>query len=187
MNKPGSSVNWTAGYKKVNSSARRARTNLSKFSNSLPPRWHINCISPVLKRRKEMKYIFSIILLSAVFVSGCFYGYTPLVEVTKINPAVQYPPKDSVAVFWEDGAAFQKNYQQIAFIEVQGDAYADKSALLPLLIKEAAKAGADAVINVKHSYVTRYSGEALTSIVSGQDNSHEYIATALTGVAVKFN
>lgn len=134
-----------------------------------------------------MKYILSITMFSALFVSGCFYGFTPLVEVTKINPSLQLPEKDSVSVFWEDGAAFQKNYQQIAFIEVQGDAYADKTELLPLLVKEASKIGADAVINVKHSYVTRYSGEALTSIVSGQDNSHEYIATALTAVAVRIS
>lgn len=134
-----------------------------------------------------MKYIFSIAAVTAFFMSGCFYGYTPLVEVTKINPSLQYPPKDSVAVFWEDGGTFQRNYQQIAFIEVQGDAYADKTELLPLLVKEASKIGADALINVKHSYVTRYSGEALTSLVSGQDNSHEYIAAVLSGVAVRFN
>lgn len=134
-----------------------------------------------------MKYIFNSMIFSAMFISGCFYGYSPLVEVTKINQSAHFPPKDSVEIYWEDGAVFQPNYQQLAFIEIQGDAYADKSALLPLLIKEASKIGADAVINVKHSYVTRYSGEALTSLVSGQDNSNAYIATALTGVAVKFN
>lgn len=134
-----------------------------------------------------MKYILSILIFASLFAGGCFYGYTPLVEVTKINQQADFAPKDSVAVFWEDGAAYRPDYQQIAFIEVQGDAYADKTELLPLLVKEASKIGADALINVKHSYVTRYSGEALTSLVSGQDNSHEYIAAVLSGVAVRFN
>lgn len=126
-------------------------------------------------------------VLAAIGLSGCFYGYTPLVEVTKINQSANYPPKDTVEIYWEDGAVHHQNYQQIAFIEIQGDAYADKSTLLPLLVKEASKVGADAVINVKHSYVTRYSGEALTSLVSGRDNSYEYIATVLTGVAVRIS
>jgi len=112
------------------------------------------------------------LMLAGLVISGCSPADHIRVSSTKLNDVRYEPRNQPVEVFFADTKP-NRDFDQIAFIEVKGPIYTSTDTLLSRLKNQAQWWGADAVIAVKKSD---------TVPVSDSDSPEPL----LTGVAVKY-
>ncbi len=129
-----------------------------------------------------------LIFFSLSIIVGCTYGYDTMIRVTPISGNSYSAKTVDPEIYFEDpNLKISKPYEQISFIEVQGAAYARTDDLLKEMKLNAAKVGADAVINVKQNYITRERGVITIPSSNQPENKPEkYSTISLTGIAIKY-
>lgn len=129
-----------------------------------------------------MKIVIRCGLLCIVSLLGCSYGFTISSNVARISDEPYEPHTGHVGIFFEDTKP-EEDYIQIALVEIKGGRYDGYSTdtLLEILKEHAQKLGADAVINVKVTPMTRNGGRLL----DGED-SKLYATIFMTGIAIKY-
>lgn len=128
--------------------------------------------------------LLALIASSLLVISGCTYGYSTDIEISR-NEAYTYRPHTRfVEVFFDDHEP-RRNYKQIAMIEADGSEYEDNAILLEKLRRKARQVGADAVIKIHKSTTQRQSGELITQLLFDTE-PETYVASVLSGVAIKY-
>lgn len=132
-----------------------------------------------------MKKIFSIPLL-VLCLSGCV-GYGNGIMSYAINGSSSQDRTftqaelDKIEIFFGTNTKPSKTYTQVSYLEATGDEDASMEDLVLLLKKEAAKYGADAIIEVSRISQARESGTVVFT-----EGNYVYDAMVLTGIAIKY-
>jgi hypothetical protein len=130
-----------------------------------------------------MKSVFRHCFLCIVCLLGCSYGFSIRSNVARVSDEAYESHEGPIDVFFE-GTKPEKEYIQIALIELKGGrGYEESSsdALLKTIKEEAQRLGADAIINVKVTPMTR---EGSYSLFGGEEK--HYSTIFMTGIAIKY-
>ena len=117
-----------------------------------------------------------------VILLACSYGFTIRSNVARISDEAYEPHEGPIDVFFEDTKP-EKEYIQIALIELRGGrGYKESSSdtLLQRMKGEAQNLGADAIMNVKVSPMTREGG-----LLFDEEVQH-YSTIFMSGIAIKY-
>lgn len=129
------------------------------------------------------------ILLLALTLSGCSFGYNSYVSATMITNDTYPPSTNNTEVIFED-KPIHREYDQIAYLEAISHESSRLPELLSLLKDKAKSIGADAVIFIKKRRQTRSSRDLIIDTMSlatgDRIDNDEYEAPVLTGIAIRY-
>jgi hypothetical protein len=136
-----------------------------------------------------MKPYYLIAAAIVTLLVGCMpYGHEIETEITKIGEVNLSPEIGLVEIYFGETPP-QKEYIQIALIEVVGKKYSPTDTLLAVMKRQAQNLGADAIVSVKKSYRDRETGDLVDDLLNIGNEKHKneaYSAPILTGVAIRY-